>query len=215
MKFQTLLGNSLAVAMLAFSPGANAALLTAGDNTYDFSWSYFTGSYDLTGNGSLTVTGFESNSLTITVTLNNTSPNAGQGGDRLTAFGFGIDPNATSVAFVDTGDGGLTNASFVTNGTLAANVRGVEICAWGGQNCNGAGNAGIYAGTSDTFQLLLGGTWGNEVNIDPIGLRYQTGSGSFSFSVGSSIPVPEPSGLVLLGLGVVGASLARRRAKAA
>lgn len=216
MKFQTLLGSSLATAILAISPGVNAALLTAGDNTYDFSWSYFTGSYNLTGNGSLTATGFDTNLLTLTVTLNNTSPNPGGGGDRLTAFGFGIDPDATSVAFNDSDDGGLINAGFVTNGALPANVRGVEICARGGRNnCSGGGGGGIFAGTSDTFQLLLGGTWGSQVNIDPIGLRYQTGDDSFTFSVRNGTSVPEPSSMLLLGLGIIGAGVARRRGKPA
>ena len=35
--------------------------------------------------------------LTLTITLNNTSDIGGQGGQRLSSFGFGIDPNATSV----------------------------------------------------------------------------------------------------------------------
>jgi hypothetical protein len=215
VKFQSVLGSSFVAAVLAFSPGASAALLTLSENTYSFSWSYFTGSYDLTGNGSMTVTGFGTNSLSIEITLNNTSPNTGVGGDRLTAFAFGIDPNATSVTFSDTGDGGMTNAGFVTTGAMPSNVQGVEICAWGGQNCSGGSNGGIFAGQSDTFTLLLGGTWGTQVNIDPIGLRYQTGNGSFTFPAGNGTSVPEPGSLALLGLGIFGAGLARRRAKRA
>jgi hypothetical protein len=147
-----------------------------GVNPYAFSWSYNTGTSMLTGNGSLMVGGFNSSSLTVNVTLNNTSLLGGQGGERLTAFGFGIDPNATSVGFVDANDGGLVNAVLGQNFPA---YRGVEICAIGGNTCAGGANGGIFGGASDTFSIVLGGTWGNSVNIDPIAIKYQTGYGSF------------------------------------
>ncbi len=54
----------------------------------------------------------------------------------------------------------------------------IEVCAFGGNNCAGGGNGGIYgAGGSDTFSILLGGTWGTSVDIAPIGFKYQIARG--------------------------------------
>lgn len=203
---KALLGAAL-FAGLGLASGASQAVMLSsalGNNSYSFSWNQAFGSYALTGNGVLTVSGFGTNQLQIEFTLNNTSPNAGQGGDRLTSFGFGIDPNATRVQFSDDADGGMRRAGFVSNGTLVSNVAGVEICGYSGSNCSGGSNGGIWAGMSDTFRLLLDGAWGDSVNIDPIGVRYQTGSGSISFEVPPSANVPEPGPLALFLLGLIG-----------
>jgi hypothetical protein len=95
----------------------------------------------------------------------------------------------------------MRRAGFAT-GTLVSNVAGVEICGWSGPNCSGGSNGGIFAGSSDTFTILLNGNWGSSVNIDPIGVRYQTGSGSISFEVppGGNVPAPGPLALFLFGL---------------
>lgn len=201
------------------SVGASSHAVMIGTNTnnpYSFSWSYNTGTSLLTGTGLMTLSGFNSSQLALTVTLNNTSAIGGQGGERLGGFAFGIDPNATSTpTFTDTNDGGLWNATWAS-GALAANVPGVEVCAYGGSNCSGGANGGIYAGNSDTFTILLGGNWGSSVNIDPIGLRYQTGYGAFTFGANassSSGQAPEPASAALagLGLGLLGIGFFRRR----
>jgi hypothetical protein len=218
---------TVTAALAAFGASSHAVLVGAGGtNPYAFSWSYNTGTSLLTGSGTMTIAGFNSSQLSVTVSLTNTSAIGGQGGERLVGFAFGIDPNATSIGFADASDGGMVSASWAS-GALSANVAGVEVCAFGGVNCSGGSNGGIYAGTSDTFTVLLGGTWGSSVNIDPIGLRYQTGYGSFTFPSGSSssssssggtsgqIPEPASSALAGLGLGLLGLGFYRRRKTAA
>ena len=192
-----------------FSTASHAVLITNSD-AYNFDWSYDSGAAGiLSGTGNLRVAGFGSTSLTVAVTLNNASSPAS---DRLTSFGFGIDPNATAVSFADTADGGLINVTLGSIPSLAT----IEVCAFGGPNCSGGGNGGILGGASDSFQLILTGTWGSSVNIAPIGFKYQTGAGSFEFTTDRPPPtsVPEPATLSLLGAGLIAIGFTRRRRRA-
>ncbi len=148
------------------------------------------------------------------VSLNNTSLLSS---NRLTSFGFGIDPNATGVNFIDAADGGMVDAVKTTQqgSTNIPSLTGIEICAFGGNNCAGGSNGGINGGTSDSFALVLAGTWGSSVNIDPIGFKYQTGFGSFEFTTGTPpSQVPEPAPIALLGIGLLGLALGLRRRRA-
>lgn len=212
-KLRNLAGVS-AVALIALASAAPAAatvITSASNNPLNFSWSYTTiGGAVLDGTGSLSVSGFNSTSLTVAVTLNN---GASLASERLTSFGFGINPNATGVTFSDVVDGGMVGASLASIPSLAA----IEVCAWGGNNCPGGSNGGIVGGASDSFSVILAGSWGSSVDIAPIGFKYQTGPGSFEFTTTNSgpgpgpTPIPEPATLALFGLGVAGLGLVARR----
>jgi len=206
MKSYRLLGNVVATLVFGLFSMSSHAVLITNSTPYDFSWSYSSGAAGLlTGNGSLTVGGFGTSSLTVAVSLSNTSTPAS---DRLTAFGFGINPNAASVTFADAADGGMINASMSFIPSLAT----IEVCAYGGRNCMGGSNGGILGnGGTDSFSLVLralaGTTWGTSVDIDPIGFKYQTGYGSYEFTTS----VPEPATLSLLGAGLLLIGFSRKR----
>lgn len=63
------------------------------------------------------------------------------------------EPASVQVELAAPPDAGMTAARFENTGTLPSNVHGVEICAFSGSNCSGAGSNGIFAGTSDTFPV--------------------------------------------------------------
>lgn len=194
---------------------ANALVLSTSDTSESFSWTFTDAGYTMAGMGTMSIASLTSTTLTLNITLNDNStfPSGGVPKHiRLTAFGFAIDPNTTGVTFSDDGDGGMIDAALASIPSLKT----IEVCAYGGNNCPGGSNGGIWAGDEDTFTLTLTGTWGNSVTIDPIGFKYQTKIGSYEFVTTSggpptTGPVPEPGTITLLGLGLLGTLFYRRR----
>jgi hypothetical protein len=209
MKLRKVSLAAMSIFMLVLSLPSQAVPIDSANNVYSFSWSYNSGSAAgvLTGTGSLTVTGFNSSNLSVLVTLNNTSS---IGSNRLTSFGFGITPDATGVTFSDNDTTGMIGATLNNIPSLAT----IEVCAFGGQNCSGGSNGGIRGGRYDTFTVGLLGTWGSSVEIDPIGFKYQTGSGSFEFTTTPGGSVPEPGPLALFLVGAIGLAAWPRRKSA-
>ena len=225
---KAILKGCVAIVLGVFLSGSAGALIinTLNNPTAFTISSNVGGGSVLTATGSVTVTsGFNSSALVLHVILNNAStlngvPYTLADNVRLTGWGFGVDPNATGVAFSDVADGGLIDATLDSLPSLS----GIEVCAWGGNNCSGGANGGIQAGSLDTFDLILAGFWGTSVNFDPLGVKFQTGSGSFEFActgscTGGGVPpaevllVPEPQTLALIGLGLLGLAMIRRRAQ--
>jgi len=160
-------------------------------------------------------------SVGFTVALRNdtVAPNS----SRISVFGFATNPDIVLSASDATGAFDDINQ----DGFPQPNITNVEVCALDEQNaeCNN-GNGGPTNGQTIFFTMVLGFSGPlTSIDMTDFAVRYQSvvipGSNITSgVGLGTPLPpgtptpfdvVPEPTSMVLVGLGLLGAGIARRR----
>ena len=166
---------------------------------------------DLTAVSTWTVTSFTDNAFGLSISLTNTTDLSAfpqnQRAD-LTSFGFATDPNSSVGSFT----GGSTFIAYTEGNTAPLNA--VDLCVYSGNNCAGAGTAGLGADQSDALSLTLTGQFGDSMVLSSFMSRWQTAWDSYNVfptNGGTPVGVPEPGTLGLIGLGLLGLGMVTRR----
>lgn len=217
------------LSMISFFTLKSLAITVSGDGSFDVTYIVPKGTvgdtgplpFDLIGHSTWTISNFSSNGFDLSINMKNdtvVAPTYDPKDARITAFGFNINPDMTISNFQN----GNAFIDYAVNTTFPS-FSTIDMCIFGGNNCAGGSNGGLYAGSSDlvSFRLDFPESTVNVSSfiLNTFGAKWQTAWGSFEPEgcVGNNCtpptPSPEPESvfLIISGLGLM-FYLKRRRA---
>ncbi|MES2537625.1 MAG: cistern family PEP-CTERM protein [Pseudomonadota bacterium] len=158
--------------------------------------------------------------LNLSQTLTNQTSAALQA--AIVSYGFSVIPNATDLTLLNTP--AIFTSAFVNPAPLQAFPGGfqqIDICGApaGVTSCEGGPiGSGLQSGNqSDTINLLIAGAFSPalgalpSVTLDAFPIRFATSFGTFELAGTPVARVPETASGALLGIGMLGLALGRRR----
>ncbi len=168
--------------------------------------------------GTFTVDSLSSRSLVLSATIDNTTVLT-SGLTQSYLMSVGISSNPTGNASIKKG-GSVFNAvrpGHGKNETFPGGFKNINACIFdSGGGCAGQDiNDGLGAGSSDSFDLALSGSFGNtpSITLSDFAVKFQTNEGSYEFGGNALSETPEPGTLALFGTALllaVGTFLRRR-----
>ena len=206
-------------AIVGLNAPAHATAITQGASFTEYWDIAVSGHPDLTATAAFANFNFVSpTQVQFTLDVTNTTNNTGVGAftsDRFTSFGWDTNP-ATA-----TGTDASTVFATLTNTTLSGVT--VNVCLYGGTNCNGGANGGLQSAdlatasnpstTGDFLVTLTFGTVVPSLDFSNFYGKFQTNVTSYEAYATNTPPtsVPEPTAIALFGASLVGLGLARRK----
>ncbi|SFC10504.1 PEP-CTERM protein-sorting domain-containing protein [Polaromonas sp. OV174] len=213
---------AICAGLIGLGGGASASVITF-HNVNDTGSILYSTTQDgatLSATMQFTLSAISNNSATFALTVSNNS--SGPGANQLMSFGVDtVSPTLTGASATGSWEAGI-------NKTLPT-FQTVDLCIWRSNGCpGGAVGDGLAEGLSDMFSLVLT-TAGNFLQPDgisftsPYGVKFQNvgtaGSaaefaGCIAGTAGcgpTTRQLPEPASIALVGLGLLGVALGRRR----
>lgn len=169
---------------------------------------------DLSASATFTLISLDPNEIIMDVVITNTTlADLGANTPAVTSFGFATDPDAVAT-FNAPGSNFASIDNQVGSQSYPGGFKNVDICVYSaGCTGGGIGNA-LAPGESDSFTLRLtptSGQFDNWVKFSQFPIKFQADFGSFQTAGTTTTEIPEPAPIALMGLGLLGLAVWRRR----